>query len=235
MLALSLSPHVFASKSAVNVAVLVWGIAAACAWLWMSCYGFKTYAASETFAAQTWPRDSDLELALDRPTLLLFVHPRCPCTRASVRELERLLTDAESTSCRRPRVVAVATLPADASVEWREATVVGEIERLANAVVRWDIDGVEATRFGAVTSGTVMLYRPEGTRVFAGGITASRGHEGPNVGLDRLATALRHKSLQESTPVFGCRLCVEDGAAATACSSNSRRCEEALKCDGETR
>src|SRR5688572_2004456 len=39
----------------------------------------------------TWPPPARLALDGDRPTLLLFVHPRCPCSRASVAELGRLL------------------------------------------------------------------------------------------------------------------------------------------------
>src|SRR5262249_32694251 len=38
---------------------------------------------------QTWPVESAIERA-DRPRLLLFAHPYCPCTRATLGELERL-------------------------------------------------------------------------------------------------------------------------------------------------
>src|SRR5438034_1540171 len=31
-------------------------------------------------------------LASDKPTLMLFAHPRCPCTKATVGELNRILT-----------------------------------------------------------------------------------------------------------------------------------------------
>ena len=34
-----------------------------------------------------WPVDSKLALDKVDPTLLVFVHPRCPCSRASMREL----------------------------------------------------------------------------------------------------------------------------------------------------
>src|SRR6266571_646178 len=39
-----------------------------------------------------WPANSRIERISGRPTLLLFAHPGCPCTRASVHELEWLIT-----------------------------------------------------------------------------------------------------------------------------------------------
>jgi hypothetical protein len=226
-----------ASRSAVSAAILGWCIAAFGVWAWMSGYGFKTYAPSEAFQAERWPRSSSLALADERPTLLLFLHPRCPCTTASVRELEKLLADRDLPSRRAPKLIAVATLPAAASEAWRSGTVVEDVARLPNAVVAWDVGGVEAARFGAVASGTVMLFEADGARVFAGGITASRGHEGPSAGGERLAAALRQKVPpdQKPTPVFGCRLCVAgDTAHANRFGADTQRVD-ALARKGKAR
>src|SRR4051812_18830224 len=38
-----------------------------------------------------WPGASAIRPEPGRPTLLVFAHPRCPCTRASIEELSRLL------------------------------------------------------------------------------------------------------------------------------------------------
>src|SRR5688500_947730 len=38
-----------------------------------------------------WPSGTKIPLALDRATLVMFAHPKCPCTRASIEELNRLL------------------------------------------------------------------------------------------------------------------------------------------------
>jgi hypothetical protein len=53
-----------------------------------------------------------------------------------------------------------------------------------------DPDGEEAQRFGAATSGHVLLFDPAGELRFSGGITASRGHVGDNDGCDRLIRLL---------------------------------------------
>src|SRR5262245_54934677 len=37
--------------------------------------------------ATRWPGNGACSLSSARPTLLMFAHPRCPCTRASLEEL----------------------------------------------------------------------------------------------------------------------------------------------------
>jgi hypothetical protein len=43
-------------------------------------------------------------------------------------------------------------------------------------------EGIEARRFGAKTSGHTLLFDRNGRRLFSGGITQSRGHDGENAG-----------------------------------------------------
>ena len=47
-------------------------------------------------ASPTWPGTGVLQLAADRPTLLMFVHPECACSRASIGELQQLMTDCKN-------------------------------------------------------------------------------------------------------------------------------------------
>ncbi len=42
-------------------------------------------------APELWPSESRIPLDPSRATLVMFAHPRCPCTRASLSELDRLL------------------------------------------------------------------------------------------------------------------------------------------------
>src|SRR5947207_9412929 len=44
---------------------------------------------------QRWPAGSHIEFHGDRPVLLMFAHPHCPCTRASIDELNRLLAQCD--------------------------------------------------------------------------------------------------------------------------------------------
>jgi hypothetical protein len=70
-----------------------------------------------------------------------------------------------------------------------------------------DEDGFEAKRFGAKTSGQVVLYAPKGALLFSGGITVSRGHQGSNPGLESLITCLTQSNPDRTPwPVFGCLL-----------------------------
>jgi hypothetical protein len=73
-------------------------------------------------------------------------------------------------------------------------------------VVR-DVDGVEAQRFGAQTSGHTLLFDSHGERLFSGGITGSRGHEGGN-GVETAIVRLVNggRADQNSSFVFGCPL-----------------------------
>ena len=183
----------------------------------MTAYGFSTNQVNVRCTHTEWPRNSDVLLSRNIPTLLLFVHPQCPCTRASIGELEKILSGPALAPGQQPRVVVVATLPGNASQQWRETDTVESAQHLPNVTMFWDIDGIEASRFGALVSGTVMLYSPAGTRLFTGGVTMSRGHEGGNIGSDRLWTVLtcNEPVPQLSTPVFGCPLCIANTAVET--------------------
>ena len=70
-----------------------------------------------------------------------------------------------------------------------------------------DASGVEAARFGAGTSGAVLLYSSDGTLLFAGGITPARGHQGDSFGRQRLLALLDGAAAdRRDAPVFGCAL-----------------------------
>ena len=61
-----------------------------------------------------------------------------------------------------------------------------------------------------------MFFDGFGTRRFAGGITLSRGHEGPSAGCDRLAELLSGKLRKTiELPAFGCRLCLPEAERET--------------------
>lgn len=193
-----------------RIAAIAWGVAAVGVWAWTTSYGFTTYQPTAGVNLSSWPTGTRLTLDAERPTLVVFLHPRCPCTRASIRELERVLTGAGLSGDQQPRVIVTATLPADADEQWRRTDTVRDATALPYANVAWDVDGVEASRFGAATSGAVRLYASSGELLFAGGVTPSRGHEGDSAGRDRLLALLRGDDTtpQPPTPVFGCRLCL---------------------------
>jgi hypothetical protein len=68
-----------------------------------------------------------------------------------------------------------------------------------------DIDGAEARRFQAMTSGQTLLYDAAGRLQFSGGITIAKGHSGDNQGRSSIESLLSDVgSDTRATPVYGC-------------------------------
>ena len=68
-------------------------------------------------------------------------------------------------------------------------------------------------RFGAETSGYVLLYDTHGKLLFKGGITGSRGHAGDNAGESAIVALLEgEKPVLTRTKVYGCSLLNECAA-----------------------
>jgi hypothetical protein len=152
--------------------------------------------------SQAWPTDSRISPDLSRATLILLAHPRCPCTRASLAELERIMTRCEG------RVSAhVLFLPQGRPSRDRARTDLWSTAAAIPGVCVRDVDGVEVRRFGAATSGHVLLYDQAGRLLFSGGITGARGHRGDNPGSDALIARLTGDPTgRNRTAVFGCPL-----------------------------
>src|SRR5688572_8091277 len=47
-------------------------------------------------APSAWPQASQISRISGQPTLLMFAHPFCPCSRASLSELSKILTQAQN-------------------------------------------------------------------------------------------------------------------------------------------
>ncbi|HEY2841144.1 MAG TPA: hypothetical protein VGJ26_18455, partial [Pirellulales bacterium] len=145
--------------------------------LWM-LFQYVSTPGGQPAAPQDWPSECSIERATDAQTLVMFVHPHCPCTRASLRELERVV--AQSGGAVNPRIVI--SLPSEAPADWRSTELRNLAERIPGSIVIDDADGEEARRFGVGISGTTLLYDARGKLAFQGGITAGRGHQGDNAG-----------------------------------------------------
>ena len=155
-------------------------------------------------APPVWPAASSIPLDPSRPTLVMACHPRCPCTQASLSELERL-------QARRPGRFSVHLLMLSPSqLSWEDAAMWRQARSYSWISVWPDPDRQQSSLFGAWTSGQVLLYDPSGRLRFSGGITAGRGHEGENPGMEMLTAALEGGPAS-SAPVYGCSL-VSPGA-----------------------
>jgi hypothetical protein len=179
--------------------------------LWLSVAGsgltwllnFERTPGKGQLANGHWPAGAEVQLGAKRNTLVVFAHPRCPCTRATLAELNRLMARAGEDVSAQVWFYQPVNFPADWSrtALWRAAAAIPGV------VARADLDGRQARLFGAETSGAVFLYGADGRLLFQGGITGGRGHEGDNAGENAIAerVAGRPVSLARS-PVYGCSL-----------------------------
>jgi hypothetical protein len=182
-------------------------------WLGGVCYGIDRMSryvvtrAEQQPLLQVWPLTSSLVRSPGRMTLVMFVHPLCPCTRASLIELEELI-DASSRHI--PNTVdafVVFLSPSGAPAEWTESKLLDRVRARRGVTVVNDRDGAEGRLFHADISGVVALYDNRGRLMFSGGITAGRGETGENGGLRQVRALLSGEmSAAQDAPVFGCPL-----------------------------
>ncbi|MES2708194.1 MAG: hypothetical protein V4726_16490 [Verrucomicrobiota bacterium] len=161
---------------------------------------------------RVWPEGSALSRSGNPFSLVMFLHPECPCSRASVEELGVLLS-------RNPEQISAQVLfftPEDKQAVWSDTTLCRQARAIPGVGVQTDADGREAGLFAAGASGETFVYDPRGVLVFHGGITAARGHSGDNDGLDLIGKRVSHggPGLRNSagpeeparSPVYGCSL-----------------------------
>jgi len=158
-----------------------------------------------------WPVESKLPRHTELPTLVVFIHPECPCSRATLDHLRPLAEKADTSI-----VLVTMTPPSGESTSPRGVGCHQQIESLAKAphVIRIDdVGGDEAKRFDVSTSGTCFLFTPDSRSVFQGGVTSGRGHRGANAGLRMMTDRIGDQSHSAAAhPVFGCSLETETTA-----------------------
>lgn len=200
-----MQPHVQLSARTTRVALvattMIWLCAVCVGIALLTSYGNTPGPVSNN--GPSWPTGSRLELSQNGSTLVLFAHPHCPCTRATLGELEKVAaTQADKLNC-----WVVFVKPASVEDGWDQTDLWKTAESIPGVHIVQDVDGVEARRFGATTSGQTILYSQRGERIFSGGITFARGHSGDNAGRTAIQAYLNDGSSKFSqTPVFGCPL-----------------------------
>ena len=153
--------------------------------------------------ATSWPADS---ISDQKPILIVFYHPKCPCTSATVRVLERLHPRFNAV----PQITAVAYCPENEPESWIESRTTATLLSLDQTQIVIDRGGRLSEKFGAHVSGHILLYDVNGNLNFSGGITPYRGHEGdcPS-SLDLLDRVNSPGDKCKQWPVFGCGIVVE--------------------------
>lgn len=202
----------------------VWACGCAAGFTALMVYASKPGPIGEQAEGYVLP--AEFRTGVGDPTLAMYIHPKCPCTRASVRELERLQADLHQPIQIVAFVYEPGSLDGDGgdgehAESWRDTDLCRSIARMPGTKAVPDPEGWFAAQAGVTTSGTVCLYDGEGRTVFAGGITPSRAHEGDSEGglaLRRLLNetaagpgglspaSLARAGLPTRSAVFGCAI-----------------------------
>ncbi len=148
-----------------------------------------------------FPASSRIKQDEGLSTLVFFAHPKCPCTRAAIHELARLMPSVEG----RLSVYVIFSKPAGSPSDWADTELQANAETIPGVRVIVDDNDVETAIFGARTSGTGLLYDPGGNLRYEGGITRARGVEGDNIGRSTIADLVNSGFSEVSDgPVYGC-------------------------------
>ncbi len=166
---------------------------AAITWIALVAFGlwflmdYANRPGDQGLAEIDWPVNSLVSLSESSPTLVVFAHPKCPCTRATMSELDWLMT-----RCRDDVACHVLFFHAKEEDEhwgktdcWRRASAIPGVK------VLFDRESAVAKQFGIETSGHALLYDRDGRLVFEGGITPSRGHPGESPGRSKLLSLIK--------------------------------------------
>jgi hypothetical protein len=139
-----------------------------------------------------------------------------------VGELAKLMTACQGKLVAKVLMLRPPTMPAG----WERTDLWDSAAAIPGVLVVADVDGAEARRFGAETSGQSLLFAADGRLLFAGGMTESRGHSGDNDGRSTLMSLVLTGSITAQpahTPVYGCPLFDESSNCLKPGASTCRR------------
>lgn len=192
------------------LAGLAWALAVGAGFVGLQRYATKPGRAEPS--PGRWPVECRTRADPGRANLVFLAHPRCPCTRAGIGELSRLMARCQG-------LVTAHVLfyrPQGSPKGWGHTDSWDAAAAIPGVRVGDDEGGAEAARFGGATSGHALLYGRDGRLLFSGGITTARGHAGDNPGRDAVVSFLTAgKADRASHPVFGCPI-LDDAAAEGA-------------------
>lgn len=185
-------------------------VSALAAFVFLTNYDFTPGA--QGIQPSSWPSESRIVPTKNKFNAIVFLHPRCSCSLATANELAKVMTKAGDRLkvhvVIRPTQASAEASTSELSTADSDSLLVRSVDAIPGAVRTTDVAGREAAMFGAQTSGEVLLYGSGGNLLFAGGITASRGHEGDNAGAEAMLKVIDTSrcATVSSTPVFGCSL-----------------------------
>lgn len=187
-----------------SVAFGLWLFSLVAVFLWLA----RQSVADASYVRSPEHKPGSLATAHRGSSLWLSIHPRCPCTRATIAELSAILRASADTAL---RCTVLVVIPEGATGDWMATDVVEQARALPATSVVADSLGLLSGELGAERSGQAVLYSPGGELLFSGGLTASRGHRGPAPSQSSLAEAIATATPRTTLyPTYGCNLTALD-------------------------
>ena len=183
-----------------SLIIALWGAGMVFGLLRLAAYGAGL--GPQAPAPALWP--SELDEVLGAPgerglRVIMSAHPRCPCTQASLRELERIAGRSEGQL--HAQVLFFVPEESAGDARWSEDSILWEMAATTPGVEPVvDVEGRIAEALGAQTSGHVVVYDAEGRLRFQGGVTGARGHEGDNAGEAAVLALVRSTAALDGAP-----------------------------------
>lgn len=143
--------------------------------------------------------------------MMLFLHPHCSCSRATLNQLASCMSERRFDS----DLCVYFVRPPGARENWE----VSELRSLATVIpcarVLTDVDGKIARAYGVHTSGHLIVQDSTDAIRFTGGITPGRGNGQDCAGRQAVISLFAGElAAISSTPVFGCPLFESDSRKA---------------------
>src|SRR5215210_1485758 len=111
-------------------------------------WGYENSPGRSGVPPMHWPDNSAIRRNSEVPTLVLFIHPHCPCSRATIGELAILLALFQG------RVSATAVFVKPAGFNgWERTDLWASARDIPGVTMIVDENAVEAQRFQSETSG----------------------------------------------------------------------------------
>lgn len=115
-------------------------------------WAFDATPGAAGLAPSQWPVHTSLKLDSHVDTLVLMLHPQCGCSRATVGELNQLMSDCQGKIAATVLVLQPSGMPQgwEKTDLWRNAAAIPGVRVVS------DRDGEEMRRFGGATSGQAL-------------------------------------------------------------------------------
>jgi hypothetical protein len=171
-------------------------------WTW-TALNIHTFRPEQTVSVIMLHPEKQPQAIIPKSRIVMFAHPLCPCTRASLIKLGEVALQVKDQSQIRVVFVTRGLNPEDVTTSKTLALA----RQLKHVTTELDESGTEECLYQATVSGEVFAFDAQGERIFHGGLTSGRGHLGVASSQEYLEQLITGKATEPlDAAVYGCRL-----------------------------